>query len=176
MLPNIVDILSKKGIWTFFDIVHADRGYPGTKCKGEPDHLFLEERHMENFFQALGLLSFMRKNGFLIHNNDSFFESLARNYETFGNIYNWCCANYKQFPSWVTIDCDGTILPCDDFHKRNPQIKFHQICKSNWEVLFDIFREQIKISGCKCCWQTHIGAHSIKAGKDKIEDYIHGKV
>lgn len=175
-LPLTVEILSEKGIWTFFDIIHADRGFSGTKCKGKPDNNFFEERHILSLSNVLQTLSTMKKNGFLIHNNDTFFEVLKDNYLKFEDFYNWRCADYREFPSWVTIDCDGTILPCDDFHKRTPIIKIHEVNKNNWEELFLILKSQILNSECRCCWNTHIGAHAIKAGKESITDYIHGKI
>jgi hypothetical protein len=51
----------------------------------------------------------------------------------------------------------------------------HTIKNEEIPNMVETFRQSILDNKCTCAWNTHIGAHSIKAGKDSIKDYIHGE-
>lgn len=172
LLPLTVEFFSNYGIWTFFDIIHQTRNMPGEKCKDYAGKLLFKERHKEPFVKMLSILESMKKNGALIHNDPIFFHLVKENLSK-GDLYNWCCADYKVFPSWLTIDCDGTVLPCDDFHVTR-DFKFYKELTSWWPKCKKVFKAEILKHGCKCCWNTHIGAHSIKGGLLTMGDYVHG--
>jgi len=174
LLPAMVQQMSDLGIWTFYDLIHEDRGMPGTKCKGKGGNLMFKDHQIEKLLDVLTLVNNMRKNGFLVHNSENFLEQLQFMYSFAPDIYHWCCARSSAiFPSWLTIDCDGTVLPCDDFHITR-EFKFHNDLDSWWPKCISVFREEIKEKECSCCWNTHLSAHFIKAEQERISDYIHG--
>jgi len=169
LLPNMVLKMYKKDIWTFFDIIHEDVGHPGTKCSGKGGTLMFKKTDLPFLFKVLDLVQRMKNQGMLVHNNQTFCDEIKNN-----GIYNWSCARHKEFPSWLTIDCDGRILPCDDFNVPSKWY-IHTIKNEEIPNMVETFRQSILDNKCTCAWNTHIGAHSIKAGKDSIKDYIHGE-
>jgi len=173
LLPAMVQQMSDLGIWTFYDLIHEDRGQPGSKCKGKAGNLMFKPDQLDKLFEVLELVTDMSKNGFLVHNSDNFVKMLQYMYGNTSGIYNWCCARHNEFPSWLTIDCDGTVLPCDDFHITR-EFKFHHNLDTWWPKCIPVFREEIQKKECHCAWNTHIDAHFIKAGHGKLSDYIHG--
>lgn len=173
----MIEKMSQKGIWTFFDLVHPDLGHPGSKCKGENKSLLFEtEKDREELIKTLEAVLTMKKQGFLCHTTPNFVNVLKSLERDNKDMYSWCCADHKEFPSWVTIDCDGSVISCDDFHTENPNIKFDMTRLSdNWKAFKVYWKDEIKHHKCTCCWNTHIDSHAVKSGVVPLTDYVHRK-
>ena len=176
LLPAMITKMSAANIWTFFDFLHMDRGMPGTKCRGNKSTLLIQKKDIYPLLEVMETISTMKRDGYLVHTNEPFIEKLKENLLSGQSIYNWYCTESDMFPSWVTIDCDGSILPCDDFNVMENPPKFHEHAVERWDDLFDVFKRQINYEGCHCCWNTHIDAHAVKAGIIPITNYIHGDI
>jgi MoaA/NifB/PqqE/SkfB family radical SAM enzyme len=108
-----------------------------------------------------------------IHQSNSFLDVLIHKPEWYIEK-SWNCANSDKFPSWFTIDYDGTVRVCDDFHLDDvPQQKF-------WDMDYDKMREQWKaltLEKCKgCFWNTHFDSNMIKEGKETFEGYMNNQL
>ncbi len=177
-LPETIEKLTDKGIWTFFDLYHFDRGQPGTKTSRKNSHLAFQQKDVEELLRTFTKVKELKKSGHLVHTNDSFFDIFS--HSSMGEVdlfYNWKCAGWGKkevFPSWMTIDCDGTVLPCDDFHMPTENPGFNITCISDHFVEWKAYWEEYVERYCPgCAWCTHIQAHEIKKGKMPISDYVH---
>jgi len=166
--------LSRFGIWTFFDFIHWDRGQPGSKCKNFDgiDKLKFTKNDIFGVIQVLESLA-AYKDEMLIHASIPFLEMIQNDPELLIR-YDWNCADHEVFPSWVTIDCDGVVYPCDDFQPQyvTGAIYIYEIAKQ-WETFSDYWRSTVKASCPGCLWNTHIDSHFIKSGKLPFSDYVH---
>jgi len=173
-----IPVFAKMGIFVFFDLIHTDIGNPGTKCrdyKGIEDLLFREEDAPMLVEFAMKMKE-MKKNPVLrpfIHQSDSFLNVLIN--KTNWYIKNeWNCAWSDKFPSWLTIDYDGKVRVCDDFHMDDvPQQYF-------WDLDYDKLRDQWKdltLENCNgCFWNTHFDANMIKEGKESFNNYVNNQL
>jgi len=175
-LPRMVEKMSSLGIWTFYDIYHFDRHQPGSKTSAyNPRFAFDNTMDRKSLLDILWDVDNMRKQGFLIHTNDHYLKVLEKQNHPILENYDWNCADYDCFPSFVTVDCDGVVYPCDDFQPEEAG-EFNIVdLHDEWPN----FRKKMKFitkSLCPgCAWNTHIGAHAIKVGLEDINDYIHGR-
>jgi len=170
VLPDIVKTLTAKGIWTFFDFFHPDRNQEGSKCKGFfPEMDCFGEYDYVDFLHLFQELTFLKTQGYLIHPSEDFFNQVLHSKRS-GNLWN--CADSAVFPSWITIDCDGFVRPCDDFHKDGSGLDMLELEKG-FDVWGEIQRSIVKENCPGCVWCTHIQAHSIKQGELNIENYVH---
>lgn len=173
-LPQSIEELSKLGIWTFFDMIHNDRRQPGSKVKDTPEtrELMFQEEDLLDLKKVLIEVSKMKAFGYLCHTSDLFLDLICR--EDFYNLknYSWNCAMRRSFPAWVTIDCDGSVYPCDDFHVSHARFEACDIDKQFGD--FEEFYRQEVLQKCPgCIWNTHYDAHMIKEGKLKFSSYVH---
>ncbi len=111
--PDMVRKMTEHGIWSFFDLIHTDRGQPGTKCKNVSEDLLFQPKHYAGLKLMFTELKYLKSIGCLCHTSEHFMNMLMDDMDYGSGIYEWTCSN--QEPSWVTIDCDGHVLPCDDF-------------------------------------------------------------
>ena len=173
-LPLMVDQMSARGIWTFYDVYHFDRKQIGSKVSPINDSYAFDVVQAEHARLVLGRVNEMKKDGYLVHTNQHYIDILNKGSKMLLD-YNWNCAKYDQFPSWVTIDCDGTVYPCDDFQPKLVEPFKVTKLSSTW----DEFCTKMKLVTSACCpgcfWNTHVGAHAIKAGIENIDDYVHGR-
>lgn len=183
-LPDIIGDMTTKGIWTFFDLIHPDRGQPGSKVKETEysNELYFTKEDIVPLIDVLKIVMQMKEKGFLCHTSKAFVESvkLAMAYFSVTKqpsaIYPfiWQCCEASCFPSWVTVDCDGNVYPCDDFYTKDaPIIKVWNIAERFVEF-GEIWKPIIKEKCPGCLWNTHIDSHLIKTGILPITDYIHG--
>jgi len=165
-LPGMVKLMSSLGIWTFYDLYHYDRGQPGCKCGKYDSELAIRDN--DKLLESLFAVGQLRKEGYLVHTNDHYLDVLNKK-----TVNKWNCADYDVFPSWVTIDCDGTVYPCDDF--QPPEAKKFNVIEiyENWIDWRKKMKFLTKALCPGCFWNSHIGAHTIKAGLEDINDYIH---
>jgi len=165
--------MSSMGIWSLFDLIHPDRGQEGSKCKdfdGIKDLLF-HGKHLMGLVAEIPVYKWLKREGYRIHASNHFLDMIVAEPLRIAT-YSWNCSHYKEFPSWVTIDCDGTVMPCDDFHvKHRWDVKIHKI--DDWVIWKHKWKNWIKKDCPGCMWNTHIDAHAIKSGKIPISDYVH---
>lgn len=169
--PRMVREMTERGIWSFFDFIHTDRGQVGSKCKTTSEDLMIKPEHYEDVHRMLVEVLGMKTYGALVHITPSIVNTFS-DLMVRGNMYSWTCS--YQEPSWVTIDCDGMVYPCDDFtgtHKPTDMLNLH----NDWDLFAESRTLAVINADCKCCWGTHIGAHLISSGIDYIGDYVHGK-
>jgi MoaA/NifB/PqqE/SkfB family radical SAM enzyme len=173
-----IPTFAKMGIFVFFDLIHTDIGNPGTKCrsyKGIEDLLFREE-DAPMLVEFAKKMKEMKKDPFLkpfIHQSDSFLDVLINKTNWYIKS-EWNCAWSDKFPSWLTIDYDGKVRVCDDFHLDDvPQQHF-------WDLDYDKLRDQWKqltLDHCNgCFWNTHFDANMIKEGKESFANYVNNQL
>jgi MoaA/NifB/PqqE/SkfB family radical SAM enzyme len=165
--------MTSRGIWTFFDIIHPDRGQPGSKSRGKDSSLLFTKEDLPKLVEQLELMR-EAKNRLMIHASSKFFDFLISNPHTLLS-YDWNCADYNYFPSWVTVNCDGLVYPCDDFQIASMGIPITQLYEK-WNEIEFLWKEKTKTLCPGCCWNTHIDAHHIKEGLVRITEYVHRKV
>ena len=163
------------GSWFFFDIIHSDRGQPGSKCKGDsPDLLFKTKKDFENLYKTLIELLTMKKKGYKCHTSELFINTISANDFEVLKKYNWNCAdNDELFPSWVTVDNDGQVYPCDDFQPIITDKFYVWELKDRWNEFVETWKPIVKKQCPGCVWNSHIDAHLIKAGQIPFSNYVH---
>lgn len=165
LLPESIATLSHLGIWTFFDLIHDDRGQEGSKCRHTDitEKLLFNDYHYKALGDVLKKVAQMKKAGFLCNTSLPFIDLLEENDFQHIKRYDWNCARCAEFPGWVSIDCDGNVYPCDDFHCKDVYFMSDRIYDE-----FDVFADTYKslvIEKCPgCLWNTHIDANAIKGG------------
>lgn len=176
-LPETIKMLSDLGIWTFCDLLHWDRGNPGTKCQGKRNsNLSLTWTDTEEFRKVMDLVLHLKDTDLLVHIDSHSVEVMEKHLEQL----SWNCAEEESFPSWVTIDPNGMVFPCDDFKPkykkiiRQTQFDMTRIC-NDWKRFSAFWKKKVKKDCRNCCWVTHIQANNIKKGDLSIGDYVHGK-
>ena len=183
LLPETIEQMSSKGIWTFFDLIHFSRGQAGSKVRNTEitfDNIFQKD-DFKALANVLREVISMKKRGYLCHASEIFLNKIIDEHD---KIYEWDCSKEESFPAWVTIDCDGTVYPCDDFQpkmytapnrkeKHIPETKMWNLY-DDWNKFCSIWKKVVKNNCPGCCWNTHIDACAIKDGKLPLTDYIHG--
>lgn len=172
LLPLIIETMTASNVWTFFDIIHPDRKQPGSKVKDTNLDLLFSKKDINDLCEILKKVYFMKEDGYLCHASKPFI-NLLKSDAANDALYTWNCAN-EMFPSWITVDCDGSVRPCDDFYiKGLSDIKVWNL-SAYFELFTEIWHKQITDMCPGCLWNTHIDAHLIKAGRLPLTDYIHG--
>jgi MoaA/NifB/PqqE/SkfB family radical SAM enzyme len=172
-LTDVIRRMTDKNIWTFFDIIHPDRGQPGSKVKDTNIDLLFAKEDYAPLLAVLDRVLELKKEGYLCHASESFIGMLRRKIPLY-KPYSWNCAEERIFPSWVTVDCDGIVKPCDDFYKENVvEIPVWEL-KDRWEEFGATWRPVVGQNCPGCLWNTHIDSHRIKEGKIPMTNYIHG--
>jgi len=165
ILEQLPDI--DKRIWFSFDFVHFDRGNPGTKVQGYNPALELSNDDVRSF--CSGLLE-LREQGVRVHQSEPLLRHLVE-FPYMVTQYAWKCHN-NNFPSWLTIDADGTVLPCDDFH-TDRRWKVWELTEEKFEEFTEFYAKEIETKCAGCFWSTHYDASLIKEGVVPFENYIH---
>jgi len=178
LYPEMVKKMTDKNIWSFFDIIHNDRGQEGTKCRNYLgiEKLLFKSKDIDQVINVLKKIQEMKNNGFLVHSSNYFLDELIKNPALIVDR-NWNCAKEDNFPAWVTVDVDGIVYPCDDFQPKYPKGKEIYIWDlyDKWNEFSNYWR-QIVINRCPgCLWNTHIDAHAIKRGQLPFNNYVHTK-
>ena len=181
LLPDVIQFMSDKDIWTFFDLIHPDRGQPGSKVKNTDLDLLFKKEDFVPLLAVLQKVGEMKKKGYLCHSSYHFFETMKLVGAYMQTIpdspvapYIWNCSDYECFPSWVTVDCQGDVHPCDDFYTTDASIiKVWEIADL-WDKFCKIWKPIVKERCPGCLWNTHIDSHLIKRGLLPMMDYIHG--
>jgi len=153
--------------WFSFDFVHPDRGNPGTKCRGQAREYLPSFDNVRYFCSKMLLL---KKKGVRIHQSTSLLKYVFANPEVVTK-FSWNCAT-KEFPSWLTIDADGTVLPCDDFY-TDRSFKVWNLDDTTLEEFRKKYYKEIRTKCKGCFWTTHFDAWLIKKGQERFSKYVH---
>ena len=171
VLKSVPTLLKKYGskAWFSFDFLHLDRGHPGTKCKGKDTKLLLNRKETLSFLTSLLVL---KQTGYNIHQSKTFLKECLKNLSMITD-FTWKCAPDEVFPSWLTIDADGTVLPCDDYHSDRSW-KIWDFDVSDYDDFTEFYAKEVE-EKCKGCapWSTHHMAHEIKRKDKGFKDYVH---
>jgi len=167
---TIYDFLEKywPKLWFSFDFLHLDRGNPGSKCKGMSKELLLTDSQVNSF--AYNLIDQMQIES-RIHQSKDFLIKCV-NDPKFVTEFRWKCAPNDVFPSFLTIDADGTVLPCDDFH-TDRHWKIWNFGEKEFAEFKEFYSKEIETKCKGCCWSTHHDAALIKRGKKGFNSYVH---
>ena len=164
--------LLKRGIWFSFDFIHPDRDQPGSKAKGDGWGLVFEDnftgqRNVRDF--AAGLLALKSMYGH-VHQSSEYLRALLDD-PGIVTCMKWKCTG-ETFPSWVTIDADGTVLPCDDFWtERNFKVwDFDEQALEDFSALYEL---EIMTACPGCAWSTHWDAVRIAESGEGFDQYVH---
>lgn len=170
---DAIPALTAGGLWFSFDFIHPDRGHPGTKCKGQAAGLRFEDndddrRALRRF--ALGLYQ-LKTEGALVHQSDEYLEAVADD-PTMVTRFAWTCHRGRSFPAWLTIDSDGSVLPCDDFF-TDRSLKVWDLDEPSLQRFGDLYRGEIESRCAGCAWSTHWDAVRIRDLPDRTESFDH---
>lgn len=173
-LPKSIVTNSMQSIWTFFDFIHADRGQPGSKCRNFSgmDELMFQREDIKDLLDVLSQVEVLKDQGYMCHTSKAFLDIIRDKTKDGYLSYSWHCGDYRKlFPSWVTIDCDGLVYPCDDFQPQEITPCIYNLAE-NWSCFKSFWLERVQ--ECPgCLWNTHIDAHLIKEGALPFSDYVH---
>ncbi len=146
-------------IWFSFDFLHPDRGNPGTKCKGQGLGLRFESGD-EEMVRCIGTrLLDLKQQGSLIHQSEKFLSSIIQQ-PTLVTKLSWKCTSPK-FPAWLTIDADGSVLPCDDFW-TDRSWKVWELTEERLNEFAAFYNQEVKSRCNGCMWSTHYDAVQIR--------------
>lgn len=169
LLPKMIERMSDLGIWTFFDLYHWSPKSMRYLSKCQPYNSSFALDDYKSLILVLDEVKRLRNEGYLVHNSDSFTSIVIEDQLK----YAWKCSDYKEFPSWLTIDCDGSVMPCDDFQMKNEKFSITNISETFGEFT-EMMKTTVEINCHGCLWNTHCSAHAIKRGEEDISSYIHG--
>jgi len=174
-IPRIIEKMTKEGIWMLFDLIHPDRGQPGSKCQNTKltEELLFQEEDIPELLQVLVQMSKMKKTH-LVHWSDLLVDYIIANEEVVLN-YDWHCVEKDVFPSWITVENTGEVYCCDDFHVTNEDRERYYL----WEIAdkwnqFSTYQAKMAKKYCSgCIWNTHWDANAIKRGDIPVGNYVH---
>lgn len=181
-IPEYIKALQNEGIWVFFDFIHPALGRPGSKTKnsGDISNLTFNSNDRNIIIEfANKMLELKKSNRYNIHSSELFLNYIKDNPEVIIN-YTWNCTNDNSFPSWVTINNDGQVYPCDDLQPTvDNKIYFWDLNKQKYDEFGEYWKPIVKSccggeKGTKgCFWNTHFDANAIKLGLISVEGYVH---
>ena len=162
-VPGMARHATDLGAWFMFDLLHCDIG-PLGKC-GRPGELrpptVAQVRRMVDQLLAL------KASGARVHASEAYLRLLADSYS--GQPRDlWHC--YGQSTGWLTVDADGSLLPCDDWQRVYPGGLV-------WDDLdadhVAAWKDQAVQRCPGCAWNTHYDACAIERGELPVEGYVH---
>lgn len=169
-LPSLIEFFSKKGIWLHFDLIHYSRGQRDSKClmRDEVEPYLFREEDLEGLNVVIQKVLEMKRSGnYLIHPSERLIEMWLDK----GNIlgYGWQCS----YPHFVSVDCDGSMMVCDDFRDEEVEkIKVWELV-DRWTEFEGKWLQAVKRQKCHCFWGTHLDAELIKEGVVTFDSYVH---
>ena len=171
-LMEVIPMLVDEGFWYSFDLIHPDRHQPGSKCRGASSELVFEREDAGSLSRFAEMLLELRGVGGRIHQSVAFLEFL-RDQPLTAMELKWNCTRCDEFPGWVTIDCDGTVRPCDDFCDPNESLKVWELTEETY-LAWIARTKAFVLSYCPgCLWSTHWDALAIKRGDISLDGYVH---
>ena len=105
-LSSIIEVMSEKNIWTFFDLIHPNRGQTGSKVKGTDLDLLFRKEDVVPLIKILSEVKDMKTAGYLCHASIPFIETVKiagafwlQESSSPLTPYIWNCSDYDCFPS-----------------------------------------------------------------------------
>jgi len=162
-IPEMARRATERGYWFMFDLLHDDIGVFGKCGRGGP----LQAPTKEQGHRMAQSLLDLKSSGMKIHASEQFLTKMRDEYN--GNPREfWHCRG--ESTGWLTVDADGSIMPCDDWQKAYPSAKI-------WD---DIDAEDLSawkdsaVNDCAgCAWNTHWDACAIERGEIPLGTYVH---
>jgi len=165
--------------WIHVDFYHEDRRQEWSKCRSVPGLRLTEEQIRDVGTVCLEL----KRQGYKLHPTEDIFRDMIIQPDLIAK-YRWNCAGfgYENFLSWVTVDCDGTVWPCDDFQPRS------RLNKDDWLYVWDVTpyrlerfkRNVFKLTQEGCCsgcyWVTHVMSHRMVQTSFGADYFAHREV
>ena len=167
VLP-MLDWAAEMGVWVNFDVQHHDRGFAGTKCKGnEPPFLATDIPDIETVFRQV---LERKKRGAKIHNSVEVLHEWIRG--EYPVTLGWKCTD----PFWLSVDCNGALMACDDSIPAELKDRFDvRSIYTNWlefALAWYAWRAQSK---CHCFWGTHFQAKQQALDPNGALSIAHGR-
>lgn len=172
-IPEMAAYATAQGWWFLFDLYHPGMGQY-SKCNDEGG---LKEATATQLLRAVIALREQKQSKGLIHASLQYLDFLiAKCKALIDNGFQssievrrfWHCHNKKT--GWLTIDSDGSVMPCDDWQRKMPW--------KIWEEYLPIGsivsqRDNLVANCFGCAWNTHFDAVGIEEGTIPITTYVH---
>ena len=89
--------------------------------------------------------------------------------------FSWKCCDLHTFPSWLVLDCDGTVIPCNDFVPSEERLKAWELDERSLSLWEERNMKAVR-AGCPgCSWGHYWEGVGVKAGIFSSERYEHRK-
>jgi len=171
-LIEAVPAMVHEGFWYSFDLVHPSRGQEGSKCRGDQTGLVFTDcdEDKANIRAFVKMLLQLKRETRRVHQSVAFLLYLISRDSL---RLDWVCTDESNFPTWLTIDADGTVRPCDDFCLTTEELKVWDLTADSLETWSKRNRLHI-IKHCPgCLWSTHWDACAILDNRVPLEGYVH---
>lgn len=166
--PAMVRYFTERNIWTSFDFIHTDRGMKGSKCPPAEqiaDLLFTDEDipQVREVFEEVLVL---KRGGALLHQTEDIL-SMAQDPKYYRE-YCWNCA----YPGWISVECDGSLLCCDD--RPDDAVGTFKIWElaNRWEEFVEVWGKAVRRCA-GCFWSTHVMSERMVAQPKAGEYFCH---
>lgn len=169
-IPDIVQYLSDRGIWTGIDVLHYRKcdGQKGLPASEDMLDLLFKREDMPIITEVADILIDMKKKGALIFPTYQVLEG----WKDPNNIVdlNWKCGT--QSPYCITIDADGSLMECDSF--QGSRIKNYNIfdLPNKWNSFKEDYMKDVAKECSGCFWSTHVCAKDMME-KGGVKYYQH---
>lgn len=157
---------TEQGVWVSYDFVHVG-SHPGTKrarryspwWTGSDD----ERRKVEAVAKEIKAIGAATGR---VHTAEFVIDKWPQQY----NRMDWHCSR----PAWVSVDCDGSMLPCDDLEDPDvAKIKVWDL-KKRWTEFEELWTAAVpKCPGC--FWSTHVMSERMVGTQEGTERFLHGR-
>lgn len=163
-VPAMAHQASAAGVHFLFDLYHPSTGR-WSKCSDAPG---LRPPTVAQVQALCTALLALKQAGGLVHASAEYLTALRDGYTGNPRTF-WHCRG--SVVGWLTVDADGSILPCDDWQQPFPGGKV-------WDEInvaqLEAWRHATVLPCVGCAWNTHFDAVRIeKAGGDDLGSYVH---
>jgi len=139
------------GYWVHFDPQHTDRGQHGTKCIGFECAFKPEDQ--PQLMRVFGEVLRYKKLGARVHNDETSIANFAAG--RYVLKYDWKCTD----PFWLSVDCDGSLMACDDSIPLELKGRFNVTSLADdWHDFLKAWYAWRAKASCACAWMTHMMA------------------
>jgi len=165
-IVELTEFWTSRGVWVSYDFVHVG-SHPGTKRAKAYYPKWTQEADERAKVHAIAIaVKKIGKETGRVHTSDSVLKRWSKFYDN----PIWHCS----VPAWVSVDCDGSMLPCDDLEdERVADIKVWQL-KDKWLTFHERWLKAIeKCPGC--FWSAHIMSEEMVGSPEGRERFLHGR-
>lgn len=154
--------------WVHYDIQHPDRGIPGSKCRGGTYQFGPGDQ--AEITKVFGSLLARKKAGTPnIHTSEEVLQDWLD--PACSQRLEWKC----EVPWWLSVDCDGSMMMCDDAAIGPTNVIKVTEVSNKWEEFFDRWVQWRAGSKCSCFWATHMMAEEQARSPTGALDIAHGR-